>query len=236
MAKSYIYTGKKTANIPPILPSNYIFENYTFIINYSKALEKKKSKGCVALYNFDEGQILDFHLDCIYKVCKNPQIILITGIGADKICKHNRRSEYTIVENKFYAHFNNAQDIKLGLNAALYNNIFWIDGRTVPNINTYKIMNIPKNSLCLTYEGKVDDNNIGIVKNDFNIISKFIYDSRKKVKGIYYFSPQDSCRLKNKMGQEMPKNYLDYELFSDIQIKPIEDTTESIFINENWTH
>jgi hypothetical protein len=230
---SYIYTGKKTTVITPQEQKcEKLIDKASFIINASRPLRKKKSSGSVSFYKYKGSQLMDFQIDCIKRICRNPQIIFVTGADTNKMAKHKRRAEFCIVENKIHELANNAEDLRIGINAAMYDQTFWMDGRFVPTIKTFRsILVNPKSSSCLVY--KRDNFDLGVVCNSNNIITSFLYKAPLKVRGLYYLNTVDTNRLKNKVSISFNHNMFDYDLLKEFGMTIVVDNSSSYFLEES---
>lgn len=229
---TYIYTGKKTTVlIPKDTVESKLVDSVTFIVNASRPLKKKKSSGIVCFYKYMDSQLIDFQLDCFYKICKNPQVIYVTGIETNKMVKHRRRAEFSVVENKIYDLTNSAEDLRIGMNASIYNKTFWMDARLVPTVKTFKnLLHYPKRSACLTHINDTYD--LGVVCNSSGIITDYLYSAQSKVRGLFYLNMQDTNRLKSKLATAFPKNQFDFDLLKEFNLTAIEDKSSSYFLED----
>lgn len=233
LMNSYIYTGKKTTVITPKdIDGEKLIDSATFIINASRPLKKKKSSGSVSFYKYKGSQLIDFQLDCIYRICKHPQVIFVAGADTNKMVKHKRRAEFCVVENKMHELANNAEDLRIGINASIYGQTFWMDGRLVPTIKTFEqLLQNPKQSACLVREREGYD--LGVVCNSHNVITSFLYRAKLKVSGLYYLNNVDTNRLKNKVSISFNYNMFDYDLLKEFNMFVVEDKSSSYFLEDS---
>jgi hypothetical protein len=229
---SYIYTGKNTAVVVPKSKSGTkLIDAATFIINVSRPLKRRKSCGNVCFYKYKNSQLIDFQLDCIYKICKYPQIIYVTGIDTNKMVKHRRRPEFSVVENKIYELTNSGEDLRIGINAAIHDQVFWMDGRFVPTVKTYQaVLADPKRSTCLVHNE--DSYNLGVVCNSNDVITGFMYSAKTKVRGLYYLNTKDTNRLKTKVSISFHNNLFDFDLLKEFNMITTMDKSSSYYLEE----
>ena len=233
----YIYKGrsKLIKKIPEkIDKENILIDSCAFIIIASSPISNTKKLGCPLINEYFGTEVIDFHLDVIKMVCKHPETTVIGGYDIKKILKHSRREEYTVVENLLYELTNSAEDMKIGLNATRNNNVCIIDGNFVPSILSYKLMLAEQSKSSVLYSIR-KSLGVGCEIGNENYVSYFSYKSENKLKGAMYLSPTDSSRMRKKiLGSSYNKNKFDFELLDETKMLALEDTSQSIRIDEDF--
>ena len=212
---------------------NFLIDSCAFIIFASRPISNTKSLGCPLVNNYFGTEIIDFQLDIIKMVCKNPEIVIIGGYDIKKILKHIRRDEYSVVENILHELTNSAEDLKIGLNATRSKNVVIIDGSFIPSIDSFKlIFNNPNHSYIL-YSVRESDQIGCELDNSKAKVSYFSFISKNKTKGINYLCPLDSSRMRKKIiGSTFHNNKFDFELYEETSFLALEDNSISIRIDE----
>jgi hypothetical protein len=232
----FVYRGrpKVIQQIPKkIANKSQIVENCGFVILSSRPISNTKSLGCPLVNNYFGTDIIDFHLDIIKMVCKNPEIVVIGGHDIKKILKHSRRDEYTVVENVLHEMTNTAEDLKIGLNATRSTNIVIIDGSFIPSLDSFKLVFENRNSSSILYS-KRDTDIIGCeLDNSKTKVSYFSFKSKNKIKGMNFLCQLDTLRMRKKViGSTFNNNKFDFELYDETTMLALEDNSTSVRIDE----
>jgi hypothetical protein len=212
---------------------SFLVENVAFIIIASRPISNTKSLGCPLVNNYFGTDIIDFHLDIINMVCKNPEIVIIGGYDIKKILKHSRRAEYTVIENVLYELTNSATDLKIGLNATRSNKIVVIDSSLIPSFQSFQLLFNNQKISSILHSAR-PSSYIGCeISKINNTVSYFSYKSAQKLKGINYLCPSDTLRLRKKIiGATFSNNKFDFELYNETQLLALEDNSTSVRIDE----
>ena len=220
MVNTYIYTGKQNNNTPkPTIATDkdFIIDEATFLINTVRPLKLKKTKGPVCLYKHANLNLINYQIQAIKNICKNPTIIYLVGLGAEKVIKNSNRSEFSVIENKIYEITNSGEDFRLGINATTTNKIVYLHGNLIPTEKSYKLLyRNGKQSSSLYYTN--NNNDIGFLFNRYQIVSEWVYGSINKSVGMFYFNEKDTNHLKNIAANNIRKNQFDYELMKKCKI------------------
>lgn len=233
----YIYKGrsKLIKKIPEKLnKENILIDSCAFIIIASSPISNTKKLGCPLINEHFGTEVLDFHLDVIKLICKNPEIVIVGGFEIKKLLKHPRREEYIIVENLLYELTNSAEDLKIGLNATRGSNICVIDGNFIPSITSYKLLLSEPMKSSILYSNR-KSLAVGCEIGNENYVSYYSYKSENKLKGAMYLSQTDSARMRKKiLGSTFNKNKFDFELLDETRIIALNDTSQSVRIDEDF--
>lgn len=233
----YIYKGRSKVikKIPEkISKENILIDNCAFIIISSTPISNTKKLGCPLINDYFGSEVIDFHLDVIKLVCKNPEVVVVGGFDIKRILKHERRDEYIVVENLLHELTNSAEDLKIGLNATRGSNVCVIDANFIPSVMSYKLLLAnPLHSALLYSQRK--SLNVGCEIGNSEIVSYYSYKSENKIKGATYLCQTDTARMRKKMlGSTFNKNKFDFEMYDDIKIKAMNDTSQSVRIDEDF--
>lgn len=102
-------------------------KNLSVIILASRFRLRMKLHGiCCNYKSYDGVFLLDHQVKTIRSVYPNADIVVVTGYETDKIAK--RRNGFRIVENQLYGDTNEVEDVRLGLNNVIYDNVLVING------------------------------------------------------------------------------------------------------------
>lgn len=229
----YIYRGRSKTYEKPQKQKKieFLFENMCFIIVSSYPLDGVKSKGSKVLQKHLDSEVIEYNLDLFGSICKNPEIIVISGISGKEIIKHSRRQEYIVVENSLFEFTNSAEDLRLGLLATRSPEVIFLDSSFIPVLDTLNLIKEDNNSKAFCKEEIDNKYDIGVLEGETGYISSYTFTSQDKLTGMYYLNSQDVSRLRKKTcGSSFNKNKYAFEMFDEIKMKKINDTTNSILV------
>lgn len=234
----YIYKGRSKVikKIPELTIENeFLIDSCAFIIIASSPISNTKKLGCPLVNDYFGTDVLDFHLEVIKSVCRNPEITIVGGYDIKKILKHKKREEYIVIENVLHELTNSAEDLRIGLNAIRNNNAVILDGNFIPTTESFSLLFKNKTNSGALFS-KRKSLNIGCEINSENNIAYFSYKPLNKMKGIVFLGASDCLRLKKKiLGSTFNKNKFDFEMYNEIKMEAIEDTSNSLRIDEDFT-
>lgn len=220
---TYIYKGKPKALSTPQKKPDSLCENMSFIFLASKpcALDKKQNP---LLCEYKGSKLIDFHLDLCNLVAENCETVFVTGFESKKIVRHQRRNSFIIVENQLFELTNDAEDLKLGINAIRGHQAFIIDCTTICNLTSIKAMLANPERSSLLYRIIEDSIDEGIELSQTGEFRKFCYSGKNKTIGAVYLAPQDLARMKKKVvSSTFCRNKFDFEMLDEINFLPIFD-------------
>lgn len=230
--QSYTYKGSKKFYPKPqfIQQNNYLFKNMGFIISASQPMLGTKMYGNKVLFKYKDSEILEYNLDLIYSICENPEVILVSGFDNKALLKHNRKSEFNIVENQLYEISNSCEDLRLGLQALKSPHCVFIDSVIIPTVSTMKYLLVGRDMSSKVFTKKIPDDYMGVINGE-KYISKFTFSSPDKLLGMYFINTHDIDRLrKRSLGKGFTKNKYAFELFKDLHTIMINDESDSILV------
>lgn len=231
--QSYTYSGKKKLYPKPTekTVNNYLFRNMGFILCGAHPAHDTKSNGSKLLYKYNNSQVLEYQLDLINTVCENPEIIVTTGIDHKDFVKHERKSEFVIVENQMYEFSNSAEDLRLGLLALRSPHVILLDSAIIPTIETMKYLLTGREMSSKIFTKKLNDDYIGAVAGE-KYLDKLSFHSPHKLTGMYFINTNDINRiLKKSIGKNYAKNKFAFELLQDSNSTIIYDESKSIIVS-----
>lgn len=161
-------------------------QNLSVIISASSYIQRMKSYGPPILFKDNLGvTLLEHQIKLIKKVFPESEIIVISGLWADKIAQL-KTNDFRIVENQLFETTNEVEDLRLGINNITTNNILIFTGDLY--FNTPTLTDIPDESFVI-YDSKKQLNNIDI---GMTIVDKnattLSFDLESKYTGIIYIN------------------------------------------------
>lgn len=232
--QSYVYKGSKRIYETPTKEkkSKPLFSNLAFILCGSYPINGFKSNGSKLFAEHNGSTLLDYHLDLINSVCESPEIIVTSGVSTKDLVKHQRKSEFIIVENQLYEFSNPAEDLRLGLLALRSPNVIYIDSGFMPTIKTLKYLLGHKDRTTKAFIKDVkDDNYVGINIGNNGYIANYSFLTQNTLAGMYYINPNDVGRIRKRtISKDFSKNLFTFELLSDLKVKAILDESESVIV------
>jgi CTP:phosphocholine cytidylyltransferase-like protein len=171
----------------------------SIIILSSSPGYRMKSHGPKSLIKGKDGiTILQKQLEIIQNEFIHYEVIVIGGFEIDKLVK-NRPSGIRIVENLIYDQSNEMEDIRLGINNALFDNLLIISGDIYFDANV--IRNITqKSTLIVDSSDKLLDDDIGTTVVDNNVTIMSISIRSPKWAKIAYFTDKEAKLLRQFAG------------------------------------
>lgn len=229
----FIYKGNRKINNTP-KPKGVVdplYHNMSFVVLGSYPVATPKNQISPFYVEYNGFLVIDYFIELFHLVAKNPEIIFVSGFGPKKIGKHTQKMSFVLIENQLYETTNNAEDLRLGLNACLGNTGYIINANLLPTYNTFKQFRVNKNAALYYESQKIDQVREGILINENNDIDEFCYGSTHKLKGLYYFNNKDFNRLKAKVnGPSYVNNKFAWELYNNIKMSAILDESEAILL------
>lgn len=228
--KVYEYKGraKITEQIFNNTKSNHLIKDYNFIIIANKYFRNLKTQGSPLLIKQFGDSMLSLFIDVINSICENPTIIVVAGCDAVKIMRNKRISECVFIENQLGELTNSGQDLKIGIFASNPKNTILLDSHLLPSYNLIKSLIFDKTTSSLMYYVNDTHDTIGCEINSDGIITNYAFKSNNKLLGATFLIKKDVERLRRKItGSTFSKSKFDFELFDDIKITAIENTSVS---------
>ena len=231
----YVYKGrsKVMSQLPKIDDKNRVLiDSCAFIIFCSSPLSNVKSLGTPLINEHYDDEMLNLYLDSLQTICKNPNIIIVTGYQSKKILKHKRRSEFSVIENLLFEMTNTAEDLRIGLNATKSCPITVFDSHFIPSYKSMQLLfENQKESSMLWSDRKTI--NVGCDVSETNIINYYGYSCKRKLKGAYYLSLNDADKMRKRIvGSTFNRNKFDFEMLTELRIRAKEDNSNSSRLDE----
>lgn len=154
----------------------------TFILLNAGCGRRTKNYGNKCLMNYQGKRIIDSQMDSIYKVYGNKaDVINVTGYLSDKVI--SRTENIRSVENVIYESTNVAESMRIGLNASLEGNVFFIHGDIVFSPSFIKPMDYSKISVPIDSKDRINKDEVGVVV------------AKEKVRNFSYGLPDKWCQI-----------------------------------------
>jgi hypothetical protein len=154
----------------------------TFILLNAGSGRRTKNYGNKCLMNYEGRRIIDSQIDSIFKVYGNKaDVINVTGYLSDKVI--NKTENLRSVENVNYEYTNIAESMRLGLNASLAGNVFFIHGDIVFSPSFIKPLDYNKISVPIDNKDRINKDEVGVVI------------TKEKVKNFSYGLPNKWCQI-----------------------------------------
>lgn len=157
----------------------------TFILLNAGSGRRTKNYGNKCLMSYDGQRIIDSQIDSITKAYSNKvDIINVTGYLSDKLI--NQTEEIRSVENIRYQSTNVAESMRVGLNASLKGNVFFIHGDIVFSPSFIKPVDYNSISIPIDNKDRIDKDEVGVVCSKERI-KHFSYGLKEKWCQIVFF-------------------------------------------------
>ena len=205
----------------------------TYILLSAGSGRAMQTKGAKSLLLHDGLSVIDHQIKTILSVDKKADILVVTGVGHDKIVKHvhNKHYDIRLLFNYNYKLTSQTESLRLALNAARYDSLYIIHGDII--FNEMAISANPAETAVMLDCGKEDKRSVGVAYNGDNLIN-MSYGLEDKWAQIAHISKKDYVVAKtvinsfknNKMTFEYINMLLKYIKFSILYdgIKTVEIT------------
>ena len=209
--------------------------NLSVIIIGSKPNHKMKSYGPPSLIKDKNSQsILEIQIHALETEFSRIEVILVGGFDFDKLLKF-KSEKLRLVENQNYQELNDIEDLRLGINNSVYENILilyndiYISDGILSDITKKSTLVIDKNN-------RLTDNDIGvtIVDNHPTILSIGI-DNPKWTK-IAYFTEKENRLLRQFVGNRDNNKLFLFEAINHILEKGGEFDIKFVQKNDVLVH
>ena len=167
----------------PIKPKGSDSSNTTALILASIANERMKTMPPVSMMLVDsQHTVLDCQIEAIKTIYPNCDIILIVGHESQRVIE-SRPKNVRIVENKLYDSAGEAEEIRLGINNCITDNILLVDGNCLFNADA--LQHLRGHGSCTLI-----DKNEQMAKDSLGVISH-----NSKVENIAYGVQDKWCYI-----------------------------------------
>mgnify|MGYP003630230598 CR=1 FL=1 len=169
--------------------------NNTFILLNAGAGRRTKNYGNKCLMSYEGQRIIDSQIDSITKAYSNKaDIINVTGYLSDKLM--NQAGNIRSVENTKYESTNVAESMRIGLNASLQGNVFFIHGDIVFSPSFIKPLNIESISIPVDSKDRINKDEVGVIISK-EVVKHFSYGLTDKWCQIVFFPASFFYELRN---------------------------------------
>jgi len=234
--KQYVYKGRSRVinQMPKVETGNKtLIDSCAFLIMASNPLANLKMLGSPLINDQYNDDVLNLYLDGIHNVCKNPNIIIVGGFQIKKILKHNRRAEFSVIENVLFELTNNAEDLRIGLNATKACPLVVFDAQFIPSFKSMELLFENKKESSMLWSTRNVDK-VGCDISNSKIINFYAYKCPNKLLGGYYLSPSDADKMRRRVvGSTFNRNKFDFEMLTELRIRAKEDNSSSYRLDEN---
>lgn len=157
----------------------------TFILLNAGCGRRTKNYGNKCLMNYRGKRIIDSQIDTINKVYGDKvDIINVTGYLSDKVINETRNIRS--VENLRYDSTNIVESMRVGLNASLEGNVFFIHGDIVFSPSFIKPIDYIKISVPIDNKNKINKDEVGVAIQQGKVCN-FSYGLNDKWCQIVFF-------------------------------------------------
>ena len=183
----------------------------TFILLNAGCGRRTKNYGNKCLMNYRGKRIIDSQIDSINKVYGDKvDIINVTGYLSDKVINETRNIRS--VENLIYDSTNIVESMRVGLNASLEGNVFFIHGDIVFSPSFIKPIDYIKISVHIDNKNKISKEEVGVVIEQGKICN-FSYGLNDKWCQIVFFPSNFFYELRSILSS-VDKNMTTFEFLN----------------------
>lgn len=178
-------------------------DNITFIILSAGVGNRMRSYGPKCLFKTSDETILDKQLSVINANFSNNETILVVGFEANKIIK-KIPDDIRIVENQLYQTTNSAESLRLAINNARSDKIFFIHGDLIFNTETFKNLDFSRSFVIIDSQNQIKEDEVGVTIVN-NKATFFSYGLESKWCQMAYITGKEFSILKslyNKAGKD----------------------------------
>lgn len=191
----------------------YNKSDISFILLGAKFGYRMKSFGPRPLFPVGPNKILlDQNLEAIYHLFPNAEVLLTVGYQAHKVIRAGRYVK--LIEHPLFDDGNNAEELRLGLNATLNKKVFVLESDVVLSTNLLKRLKLNESFAVVDRLQRFDTDEVSVVANDN--IEIFTYGHDTKWSNIVYLTGLELDNLRGFINQKSYKNYFVFELLNQI--------------------
>jgi choline kinase len=207
----------KDDNIRFIKPIKSQNPRNTFILLNAGQGRRTKNYGNKCLIEYQNKRIIDHQIDIIKKCYgNNCDIIVVSGFMSNKLVKE--LPHVRIVENINYNKYHIVESMRLGINASLEGNIFFIHGDLVFTQSFISIPNYRKAYVPIDRRQRIGKDETGVVFSEKKgTVSNFAYGIPDKWCQISFFPVTEFYNIKTVLNR-IDKKFSSFE-FLNLLIK-----------------
>lgn len=192
------------------------------LILSSEEVDGARALGCKSLWQCSvDNCFYEHHTASFNKFYNNCSIHTSIGFQGEKFLR--KFPDVKVIENPNYQELNEAEDIRLFLNAVQPEHFLAVLGNYSINFDISRI----KHNQSETFFSNTNQKDLGILKNG-NELSEINFNYDNHWSGLVYFGAKDTLKLKKILRS---RDYSHYYLFEVINLLIKQDV--KIIINEN---
>jgi hypothetical protein len=206
----------------------------TYILLSAGAGRSMQTKGAKSLLVYDGLTVLDHQIKTIQKFDKKADIVIVTGIGHDRIVKHISKREYDVrtLLNYNYKLTSQTESLRLALNAVRQDSVHIIHGDVI--FNEACLSSSSKSSVVLSLSD--DKKSVGVAYVD-GLVTHLSYGLPEKWGQIAYICKKDfkSARsvINSFKNNKMTFEYINM-LLKDITMSIVYEGVRTLEINKDY--
>lgn len=206
----------------------------TYILLSAGSGRSMQTKGAKALLSYDGTTVIDHQVKTICKFDKKADIVIVTGVGHDKIVKHVSKKEYDIrlIVNQNYKLTSQTDSLRLAMNAIRKDSVYVIHGDMIFNEASLSPNSDSSVSLC----SNEDKKSVG-VSHDSGQVIQLSYGLQDKWAQILHITKKDFQAARSVINS-FKNNKMTFEyvnmLLKNISMSIVYDGVRAIEINKNY--
>lgn len=206
----------------------------TYILLSAGSGRSMQTKGAKALLSYDGTTVLDHQIKTILRFDKKADIVIVTGIGHEKILKHVSKKEYDvrIVVNHNYRLTSQTESLRLAMNAVRRDAMYVIHGDMI--FNEACLQTNSGSSVVISSGG--DKKSVGVSHSAENVLH-LSYGLPDKWAQIAYICKNDFKEARSVINS-FRNNKLTFEyvnmLLKSIKMSIVYDGVRAVEINKNY--
>ena len=206
----------------------------TYILLSAGSGRSMQTRGSKALLSYDGVTILDHQIKTIYAFDKRADILVVTGIGHEKILKHIGKKKYDIrlVVNHNYKVTSQTESLRLAMNAIRKDSVYFIHGDII--FNEASLQAGSKSSVAIS--PNEDKKSVGVSHNSGEVIN-LSYGLPDKWAQIAYIHKKDfteaRCIINSFKNNKSTFEYVNM-LLGSIRMSVVCNGVRTVEINKNY--
>ena len=206
----------------------------TYILLSAGAGRSMQTRGAKALLEYNGLTVLDHQVKTIQKFDKKADILVVTGVGHEKIVKHISKREYDIrvLFNYNYKLTSQTESLRLAINAIRHDAFYIIHGDMIFNEASLCCSN--RSSLVLSSND--DKKSVGVAYSDGMVIH-LSYGLPEKWGQVAYICKKD-FQIAKRTINSFRNNKMTFEyinmLLKEITMSIVYDGVKTVEINKDY--
>lgn len=207
----------------------------TYILLSAGSGRSMQTRGAKALLEYDGCTVLDHQIKTISKFDKKADIVVVTGVGHEKIVKHISKREHDVrlILNHGYKLTSQTESLRLGLNGIRKDAVYIIHGDMI--FNEAALCSSPNKSSVVIVSSD-EKKSVG-VSHDNGTVLNMSYGIQDKWGQIAYIAKKD-FGVSREVINSFKNNKMTFEyinmLLKNIKISIVYDGVKTVEINKNY--